>query len=84
MMSQTLPTNKRFNASSIDSEEAVTYLLEHGYVLIENMLPNNQLIGIRDSIAEIFAAEIESPLIRETVLYQMVMTCYQNICLTHI
>ena len=60
-MSQTLPTIKRFNASSIDSEEAVTYLLEHGYVLIENMLPNNQLIGIRDSIAEIFAAEIESP-----------------------
>lgn len=52
---------KRFDATDVDAQAAVEYLTEHGYVVIENMLPSEDLAEIRDGVAEIFAGEREKP-----------------------
>ena len=60
-MSTTSATTDRFDARDIDREGALRYLGEHGYVVVENMLPREELTEIRDAVAEIFASERRSP-----------------------
>ena len=60
-MSMTAAVAGRFDAADFDSGAAVEYLLDHGYVVFENMLQGGELEKLRNDVAAIFAAEREEP-----------------------
>ena len=60
-MSTTAASILRFDAASIDPKAAVNYLLEHGYVVVENMLEGGELEKLRSDVADIFASAREEP-----------------------
>ena len=50
-----------FHASSLDPEKALNHLLNEGYVVIEGMLPEEELNQISDTVNELFKLERDDP-----------------------
>ena len=54
-------TTATYDAADLDVEGAVRHLSEYGYVLVENLLDQDELAEVRDGVADIFAREREAP-----------------------
>lgn len=52
---------ERFQAANLEPEAAVQHLKDRGYVVIEGMLPKDELEQISDEVDEILALEREHP-----------------------
>jgi ectoine hydroxylase-related dioxygenase (phytanoyl-CoA dioxygenase family) len=50
-----------FEATNIDQDAVLGHLMEHGYVVVENMLVGDEFEEIRDAVAKQFAKEQEQP-----------------------
>lgn len=50
-----------FDATNIDQDAVLDHLMEHGYVVVENMLVGDDLEEIKGAIAQQFAKERENP-----------------------
>ena len=52
---------KTFNGKNLDLDAATQYLLEHGYLVVEDLLGKDELAKLSDDVDALFAQEREEP-----------------------